>query len=145
MGPLTAATRMRPMQETLARRTLVCRISWNIPVATEIYADPTLTAGFERPSTPTSITSSNNNEPPEFISRPQELSDDDDEDYSQRRRSGSIPRKKGGYDSRIEQILYENPELPIIISDAGKDHTSGGSYIVYTIRTGVTEYLDEIQ
>ncbi|KAI9702428.1 MAG: Sorting nexin, cytoplasm-to-vacuole targeting pathway/endosomal sorting [Candelina mexicana] len=94
---------------------------------------------FERPSTPTSITSSNNNEPPEFISRPQELSDDDDEDYRQRRRSGSIPRKKGGYDSRIEQILYENPDLPIIISDAGKDHTSGGSYIVYTIRTGDLE------
>lgn len=46
-------------------------------------------------------------------------------------------RKKGGYDSRIEQILYENPELPILIVDAGKSLESGGKYIVYTIRTGV--------
>ncbi|CZT07347.1 related to Cvt pathway protein CVT20 [Rhynchosporium graminicola] len=48
-------------------------------------------------------------------------------------------RKKGGYDSRIEQILYENPELPILIVDAGKSLESGGKYIVYTIRTGDLE------
>lgn len=47
-------------------------------------------------------------------------------------------RKPGGYDSRIEQILYENPELPILITDAGKSVESGGRYIVYTIRTGVS-------
>lgn len=50
-------------------------------------------------------------------------------------------RKKGGYDSRIEQILYENPELPILIVDAGKSLESGGKYIVYTIRTGVRVLL----
>ncbi|KAI1816038.1 hypothetical protein GGS20DRAFT_539855 [Poronia punctata] len=48
-------------------------------------------------------------------------------------------RKPGGYDSRIEQILYENPELPILITDAGKSMESGGKYIVYTIRTGDLE------
>ncbi|KAF8860475.1 sorting nexin-like protein-41 [Acephala macrosclerotiorum] len=48
-------------------------------------------------------------------------------------------RKKGGYDSRIEQILYENPDLPILIVDAGKSLESGGKYIVYTIRTGDLE------
>lgn len=49
-----------------------------------------------------------------------------------------VPRTKpGGYDSRIEQMLYENPELPIIITDAGKSQESGGRYIVYTIRTAV--------
>lgn len=47
-------------------------------------------------------------------------------------------RKKGGYDSRIEQILYENPDLPILITEAGKSLESGGKYIVYTIRTGVS-------
>jgi hypothetical protein len=46
-------------------------------------------------------------------------------------------RKRGVYDSRIEQILYENPDLPILITDAGKNHEGGGSFIVYTIRTGV--------
>jgi hypothetical protein len=46
-------------------------------------------------------------------------------------------QKQGGYDSRIEQILYENPKLPILIVDAGKSAESGGKYIVYTIRTGV--------
>lgn len=46
-------------------------------------------------------------------------------------------RKPGGYSSRIEQILYENPDLSILITDAGKSLESGGRYIVYTIRTGV--------
>ena len=46
-------------------------------------------------------------------------------------------RKPGGYNSRIEQILYENPHLSILITDAGKSLESGGRYIVYTIRTGV--------
>lgn len=50
-----------------------------------------------------------------------------------------IPRRKpGGYDSRIEQILYENPQLPILITDAGKSLEGGGKPIVYTIRTGVS-------
>ena len=70
------------------------------------------------------------------MSRPRDLSDDDEEDYNQQRGEG-VPRKKGGYDSRVEQILYENPDLQIIITDAGKSLESGGSYIVYTIRTGV--------
>jgi hypothetical protein len=60
-----------------------------------------------------------------------------DEDYGvETTRPGPKP-KKGGYDSRIEQILYENPQLPILIVDAGKSNESGGKYIVYTIRTGV--------
>ena len=46
-------------------------------------------------------------------------------------------RKPGGYNSRIEQILYENPNMPIMITDAGKSVESGGRYIVYTIKTGV--------
>ncbi|KAI4223742.1 MAG: hypothetical protein LQ349_007367 [Xanthoria aureola] len=94
--------------------------------------------GFERPITPTSGTSSPTNEPPEFVSRPRDLSDDDENTYAQQR-SGQMPRKKGGYDSRIEQILYENPDLQILITDAGKSHESGGSYIAYTIRTGDLE------
>ena len=95
-------------------------------------------AGFERASSPTSGNSSPTNEPPEFVSRPRDLSDDDEDTYDQQR-SGTLPRKKGGYDSRIEQILYENPDLQIIITDAGKSHESGGSFIVYTIRTGVRD------
>ncbi|CAK7228013.1 Sorting nexin, cytoplasm-to-vacuole targeting pathway/endosomal sorting [Sporothrix bragantina] len=48
-------------------------------------------------------------------------------------------RKPGGYDSRIEQLLYENPETPIYITDAGKSVENSGRYIVYTIRTGDLE------
>ncbi|CAK7264787.1 Sorting nexin, cytoplasm-to-vacuole targeting pathway/endosomal sorting [Sporothrix epigloea] len=48
-------------------------------------------------------------------------------------------RKPGGYDSRIEQLLYENPETAIYITDAGKSMENGGRYIVYTIRTGDLE------
>lgn len=61
---------------------------------------------------------------------------DSEEEYAQQVQ-GAPKRKKGGYDSRIEQILYENPDLPILIVDAGKSLESGGKYIVYTIRTGV--------
>ncbi|KAL9001468.1 MAG: hypothetical protein Q9169_000043 [Polycauliona sp. 2 TL-2023] len=89
-----------------------------------------------RPTTPTSGAFSPTNEPPEFVSRPRDLSDDDEDNYAQQR-SGQLPRKKGGYDSRIEQILYENSDLQIVITNAGKSQESGGSYIVYTIRTGV--------
>lgn len=49
-----------------------------------------------------------------------------------------VQRKPGGYSSRVEQILYENPNLSIIITDAGKSHESGGKPIMYTIRTGVS-------
>ena len=63
---------------------------------------------------------------------------EEDEEYSARVRGELVPKKKSGYDSRIEQILYENPELPILITDAGKSLESGGKYIVYTIRTGVS-------
>lgn len=67
-------------------------------------------------------------------------SDDNDDDDAEEQMA---PRRKpGGYDSRIEQILYENPELPILITDAGKSLESGGRYIVYTIRTGVSTYKD---
>ena len=66
------------------------------------------------------------------MSRPRDLSDDEDT-YAQPR----AIRKKGGYDSRVEQLLYEKQDLQIIITDAGKNHESGGSYIAYTIRTGV--------
>ncbi|KAI5298218.1 Sorting nexin, cytoplasm-to-vacuole targeting pathway/endosomal sorting [Ascosphaera atra] len=45
----------------------------------------------------------------------------------------------GMYRNRIQQILEDNPELPILIVDAGKNVESGGSYIVYTIRTGDLE------
>lgn len=85
--------------------------------------------GFERPETP----SSKNEDvpPPEYVNQRRPLSDDEEEAQP------AASKKKGGYDSRIEQILYEHPELQIIITDAGKNHESGGSYIAYTIRTGV--------
>ncbi len=90
--------------------------------------------GFERSSPPTSDDEPSRNDPPAFVSQPRDLSDEE-EDYVQQRR----PQKKGGYDSRIEQILYENEDLQILITDAGKSHESGGSYIAYTIRTGVCQ------
>lgn len=44
------------------------------------------------------------------------------------------PPKKGGYDARVEQWLYENPDQLILITSAGKD---GVNYIQYTINCGV--------
>ncbi|KAK4188694.1 mRNA capping enzyme alpha subunit-like protein [Podospora australis] len=60
----------------------------------------------------------------------------DDEDDDIRDQGELVPRRKpGGYDSRVEQMLYEDPDLPILIVDAGKSSESG-RYIVYTIKTG---------
>lgn len=62
---------------------------------------------------------------------------DSDEDYRSEALENSRPGPKpGGYAGRIEQILYENPNLPILITDAGKG-SDGTKHIVYTIRTGV--------
>jgi hypothetical protein len=61
-----------------------------------------------------------------------------EEEENARSQGELVPRRKpGGYDSRVEQMLYENPELPILITDAGKSSESG-RYIVYTIKTGVS-------
>ncbi|KAI0202181.1 hypothetical protein F4808DRAFT_81526 [Astrocystis sublimbata] len=87
---------------------------------------------FETPNTPSS-TSEDAAPPPTFGRQPSD--GDSDDDFNQR----PSRRKPGGYDSRIEQILYENPELPILITDAGKSMESGGKFIVYTIRTGDLE------
>lgn len=88
---------------------------------------------YDRPHTPTSAS---DDEHPQMIQTPSG-NDTDDEVVS---REDAVPRRKpGGYDSRIEQILYENPGLSILITDAGKSIESGGRYIVYTIRTGDLE------
>ena len=64
----------------------------------------------------------------------QHAEDTDDNEQAQ-----SAPKRKTtGYESRVEQILAENPSMQIVISEAGKSLESGGRYIVYTIRTGVS-------
>ncbi|KAK3692721.1 mRNA capping enzyme alpha subunit-like protein [Podospora appendiculata] len=61
---------------------------------------------------------------------------DSDEEPDAHAHGELVPRRKpGGYDSRVEQMLYENPELPVLIIEAGKSVESGGRYIVYTIKT----------
>ena len=88
--------------------------------------------GYSAPRTPSTVSDHPGGESDEGPGR---YDSDEDEEYG-----GSTQvskRKKGGYDSRIEQILYENPDLPILIVDAGKSSESGGKYIVYTIKTGV--------
>lgn len=42
--------------------------------------------------------------------------------------------KKGGYDARVEQWLYEHADQLVLITSAGKD---GVNYIQYTINCGV--------
>ena len=103
--------------------------------------------GFNRPATPSSSSSSVENEPQSLDSRPRGLADEEDDDdaaaaaegaLSRSKPSGAAAPKSAGYVSRIEQILYEDPESPIMITDAGKSPESGGSFIAYTIRTGVS-------
>ncbi|KAE8381241.1 hypothetical protein BDV26DRAFT_255960 [Aspergillus bertholletiae] len=98
---------------------------------------PTL---YEREYTPPSPSSKASTQDPtdDYLSHPQDFSDEENERYDNQPASHGYYRKSV-YDSRIEQILYENPEMPILITDAGKNHEGGGSFIVYTIRTGDLE------
>lgn len=98
-----------------------------------------LSVGYQPPHTPPSDQPSPN-ESPEFISHSQDLSDVEYDDDRPPGRRGEP--KKGGYDSRIEQILYENPDLEIQIIDAGKNREGGGSFITYTILTGVSAFAN---
>lgn len=92
---------------------------------------------FDQPQTPSSV-GDDAHPGAGFGAAPATSEDGDSDDDYAHGRGELVPRRKpGGYDSRVEQILYENPELPILITDAGKSLESGGRYIVYTIRTGV--------
>lgn len=72
-----------------------------------------------------------------------DMDDDDNDDEDQATRFGDaddvkrMAPRKGGYGGRIEQILYEQPDLEIHIVEAKKNSEGGGNYIAYTIRTGV--------
>ncbi|RYO75430.1 hypothetical protein DL766_010016 [Monosporascus sp. MC13-8B] len=99
-------------------------------------ASPGYQQGFDIPNTPSSTSE---DAPPRSHQQPPRDTDSE-EDYGANSGGHRPPRRKpGGYNSRIEQILYENPELPILITDAGKSMETGGRYIVYTIRTGDLE------
>ncbi|KAF7558663.1 hypothetical protein G7046_g5492 [Stylonectria norvegica] len=89
---------------------------------------------FETPHTPTS---GSDDEPTQDHPDPVAGRADSDDETS--REDVAPKRKAGRYNSRIEQILYENPEMPILITEAGKSLEHGGRYIVYTIRTGDLE------
>jgi hypothetical protein len=90
---------------------------------------------YDHPSTPPSEPSSPAQEAHDFTSRTLEPRSADEEEQAGDERAGV--RKKDRYDSRIEQLLHENPDLAIQITYAGKNLEGGGSYIAYTIRTGV--------
>lgn len=90
--------------------------------------------GFNRPSTPPSGHSSPDRAP-QFISRPSDLSDEELDDG----RGTNVEPKQGVYNSRIERILDEHPELEIHIVHAGKNTEGGGGFITYTVRTGDIE------
>ncbi|KAE8149481.1 putative autophagy protein Atg20 [Aspergillus avenaceus] len=96
---------------------------------------------YDREYTPPSPSSRASTQDPteDYLSHPRDFSDDEDNEAYDTQSAGHGYYRKSVYDSRIEQILYENPEMPILITDAGKNHEGGGGYIVYTIRTGDLE------
>lgn len=58
---------------------------------------------------------------------------------------GQYEPRKGGYSSRIEQILHERQDTQILITHAGKNSESGGNHIAYTIRTGVGSQISRFR
>jgi hypothetical protein len=97
----------------------------------------TTDAQFDPPHTP----STGSDEPLPRKNVAGEPSDVESDDEEVAEEEGPAPRRKpGGYDSRIEQLLYENPKMPILIIEAGKSTETGGRYIVYTIKTGVSRH-----
>ncbi|KAK3313407.1 mRNA capping enzyme alpha subunit-like protein [Apodospora peruviana] len=90
---------------------------------------------YDAPQTPSSPSETDAPPAPSYARGSSDA--DTDEEADDNANGELVPRRKpGGYDSRVEQMLYENPELPILITDAGKSSESGGRYIVYTIKTG---------
>lgn len=85
-----------------------------------------------RPATPPSEASSPAHESPEYVGQ-RDLSDVDYNEDRAENLNAEAP-KKGGYDARVEQWLYEQRDQLIIITGAGKD---GVNYIQYTINCGV--------
>jgi hypothetical protein len=87
--------------------------------------------------TPPSDVSSPTLQSPEYAP-PRAFSDvDDDEDDEEDEPPAEPPApRKGGYDARVEQWLYENPGQLILITDAGKDNVN---FIQYTISCGGLE------
>ncbi|KAL2219674.1 putative autophagy protein Atg20 [Thermoascus aurantiacus ATCC 26904] len=109
------------------------------PFADSLHSPTFSPSAYDRPSSPPSSRSSTQ-DPPDYITRQADGTDEEEaEGYGGHQSNYGYSRKKGVYNSRIEQILYENPDLPILITDAGKNHEGGGSFIVYTIRTGDIE------
>ncbi|KAF2742858.1 hypothetical protein M011DRAFT_432313 [Sporormia fimetaria CBS 119925] len=91
-----------------------------------------------RPATPPSPQSATPpHESPQQYNAQRDMSDVDYNDESPQEER--VTPKKGGYDSRVEQWLYENPGASILITYAGKNHEGGGGYIAYTINTGGLE------
>ncbi|KPM34528.1 Sorting nexin-41 [Neonectria ditissima] len=118
-----------------ARDCLLDNFGWDTADSPCASAD----RSFEPPHTPTSGSDDDQSQPAFDAARVDAARVADlDTDIASKDDTG-LRRRPGGYDSRIEQILYENPELPIVITDAGKSLESGGRYIVYTIRTGDLE------
>lgn len=107
----------------------------------------TLTVPY-RPATPPSQASSPAQESPEYIPgrdlteiNYDDHENDDDDDDDDEVGGERIAPKQGGYDSRAEQWLYENPDSSILITYAGKNVEGGGNWITYTIATGVRHTL----
>ncbi|KAJ4334467.1 Sorting nexin, cytoplasm-to-vacuole targeting pathway/endosomal sorting [Ascochyta clinopodiicola] len=86
-----------------------------------------------RPATPPSEASSPAQDSPEYVAQ----RDMSDVDYDEDQQSEEpVAPKKGGYDARVEQWLYENPGQLILITEAGKDNVN---FIQYTISCGGLE------
>jgi hypothetical protein len=63
-----------------------------------------------------------------------------DVDYNEESPSTEEPApKKGRYESRVEEWLYEQPASSILITYAGKNAEGGGGFIAYTINSGGIE------
>jgi len=85
-------------------------------------------------------------EPPDFLTRPPRTPPETSGDEAGSRHSDEdedgdgdeqYQRRDQVYNSRVEQTLLEHRDLPIVITDAGKNSEGSGGFIVYTIRTGV--------
>jgi len=106
------------------------------------YDESPTESPYDDPSPPASRDSDDDRGAHSFITRvnstPSEHSrkpadDSEDEDDERYRQMG----REKGYSSRVEQLLLEDKNVPIVIADAGKNHEGSGGFIVYTICTGV--------
>ncbi|KAL9058937.1 MAG: hypothetical protein Q9162_001495 [Coniocarpon cinnabarinum] len=97
------------------------------------------TSRFQRPATPPSDDESQHSQAVADLPQDTNGENGGNDEEALAAGSGQI-QKKNSYESRIERLLYEHPNLHIQITNAGKNMEGGGNYIDIEVRRRYSDF-----